>query len=72
MGCFRVIRRQALRFWPTFPQAGCSLIADHIGLCLDILNDSTDNGVAVQQFNSSLYTAEARSHTAGGAYDEMY
>jgi Ricin-type beta-trefoil lectin domain-like len=47
-----MIRHRMLRFWPPFlplPQAGYSLIADHSGLCLDILNGSTDNAVAVQQ-----------------------
>ena len=47
-----MIRHRVLRFWPTLlplPQAGYSLIADHSGLCLDVLNSSTDNAVAVQQ-----------------------
>jgi hypothetical protein len=47
-----MIRHRVLRFWPTFlplPQAGYSLIADHSGMCLDVLNSSTDNAVAVQQ-----------------------
>lgn len=52
-----LIRRQALRFWPPFlpfPQAGYSLIADHSGLCLDVLNGSTDNAVVVQQLPLNL------------------
>jgi Ricin-type beta-trefoil lectin domain-like len=47
-----MIRHRVRRFWPTFlplPKAGYSLIADHSGLCLDVLNGSTDNAVAVQQ-----------------------
>jgi len=50
------IGRQGHRYWSTFlrfPQAAYSVIADHSGLCLDILNGSTDNGVAVQQFPGS-------------------
>src|SRR6202011_3592054 len=45
-------RRNDRRFWrPMFslPQAGCSIMADHSGLCLDVLNGSTDNTAAVQQ-----------------------
>jgi hypothetical protein len=51
-----VIRRHAQRYWSTFlrfPQAGYSIIADHSGLCLDILTGTTDNGAAVQQFSSN-------------------
>jgi hypothetical protein len=47
-----VIFREAHRYWPTFlrfPRVAYSVIADHSGLCLDIVNGSTDNGVAVQQ-----------------------
>jgi hypothetical protein len=47
-----IIFREAHRYWPTFlrfPQVAYSVIADHSGLCLDIVNGSTDNGVAVQQ-----------------------
>jgi Ricin-type beta-trefoil lectin domain-like len=50
------LSRKAHRYWSTFlrfPQAAYSLIADHSGLCLDILNGSTDNGVAVQQFSGN-------------------
>jgi len=46
------VGRQSHRCWSTFlrfPKAGYSVIADHSGLCLDIRNGSTDNGVAVQQ-----------------------
>jgi hypothetical protein len=47
-----VIFREAHRYWPTFlrfPQLAYPVIADHSGLCLDIVNGSTDNGMAVQQ-----------------------
>jgi hypothetical protein len=47
-----LIRRQAHEYWPAFLwslQAGYSVIADHSGLCLDILS-SADNGAAIQQF----------------------
>ena len=47
-----VIFREAHRYWPTFlrfPKVAYSVIADHSGLCLDIVNGSTDHGVAVQQ-----------------------
>ena len=45
-------RRQAHRYWSSFlrfPRTAYSVIADHSGLCLDIVNGSTDNGMAVQQ-----------------------
>jgi len=47
-----VIANEAIRFWRpllSLPQAGCSIIADHSGLCLDVLNGSTDNTVDVHQ-----------------------
>ena len=47
----RVVDREVLP-WPTvlrFSHAVYSVIADHSGLCLDILNGSTDNSAAVQQ-----------------------
>jgi hypothetical protein len=47
----RVVDRKVLP-WPTvlrFSHAVYSVIADHSGLCLDILNGSTDNSAAVQQ-----------------------
>jgi hypothetical protein len=47
-----VIANEARRFWRpmlSLPQAGCSIMADHSGLCLDVLNGSTDNTAAVQQ-----------------------
>jgi hypothetical protein len=47
-----VIAKEARRFWRpmlSLPQAGCSIMADHSGLCLDVLNGSTDNTAAVQQ-----------------------
>jgi len=47
-----VIAKEARRFWRpmlSLPQAGCSIRADHSGLCLDVLNGSTDNTEAVQQ-----------------------
>jgi hypothetical protein len=47
----RVVDRRVLP-WPTvlrFSHAVYSVIADHSGLCLDILNGSTDNSAAVQQ-----------------------
>ena len=47
------IARETHRFWPQispFPQVAYSVIADHSGLCLDILNGSTNNPQAVQQF----------------------
>ena len=40
-----VIFHQVHRYWPkifAFPQASYSVIADHSGLCLDIVNGSTD------------------------------
>ncbi|HET9374813.1 MAG TPA: RICIN domain-containing protein [Chthoniobacterales bacterium] len=43
---------QTRRYWSNFlrfPQAAHSVIAEHSGLCLDILNSTTDSGVAVQQ-----------------------
>jgi hypothetical protein len=46
-----VVDRKVLA-WSTvlrFSHAVYSVIADHSGLCLDILNDSTDNSAAVQQ-----------------------
>jgi hypothetical protein len=33
----------------SLPQAGCLIMADHSGLCLDVLNGSTDNSAAVKQ-----------------------
>jgi Ricin-type beta-trefoil lectin domain-like len=48
----RIAGRELLRYWPTFlrfPQAVYSIIADHSGLCLGILNDSTENSVGLQQ-----------------------
>jgi hypothetical protein len=48
----KAVGRQAHRYWSAFlrfPHAACSVIADHSGLCLDILNSPTDSGVAVQQ-----------------------
>ena len=47
----RVVDRKVLP-WPTvlrFSHAVYSVITDHSGLCLDILNGSTDNSAAVQQ-----------------------
>jgi hypothetical protein len=47
-----VIANEARRFWRpvlSLPQAGCSIMTDHSGLCLDVLNGSTDNTAAVQQ-----------------------
>ena len=47
----RVVDRKVLP-WPTilrFSHAVYSVVADHSGLCLDILNGSTDNSAAVQQ-----------------------
>ena len=47
-----MIANEARRFWRpmrSLPQAGCSIMADHSGLCLDVLNGSTDNTAAVQQ-----------------------
>jgi Ricin-type beta-trefoil lectin domain-like len=47
-----VIFREVYRHWPSFfrfPLPGCSLIAAHSGLCLDILNGSTENSDALQQ-----------------------
>jgi hypothetical protein len=46
------VSRQAHRYWSTFlrfPQAAYSVIADHSGLCLDVLNRTSANGMAVQQ-----------------------
>jgi hypothetical protein len=43
---------QTQRYWSNFlrfPQAVCSVIAEHSGLSLDILNSTTDRGVTVQQ-----------------------
>ena len=48
----RVTANEVHRFWHPMrwaSQAGCSIIADHSGLCLDVLNGSTENTVAVQQ-----------------------
>ena len=48
----RVIPNEACRFWhpmPSLRQAGWSIIGDHSGLCLEVLNGSTDNTGAVQQ-----------------------
>ena len=47
-----VIASETRRFWRpmlSLPQAGCSIMADHSGLCLDVLNGSTDNTAAVKQ-----------------------
>jgi hypothetical protein len=47
------IFHQVHRYWPkifAFPQASYSVIADHSGLCLDILNGSTDGDEGVQKF----------------------
>jgi hypothetical protein len=52
----RVIQSQATRYWPAFLpffRAGYSVIADHSGLCLEIPNNSTDKGGAIQQFPSN-------------------
>jgi len=48
-----VIFHQVHRYWPkifAFPRATYSVIADHSGLCLDIVNGSTDSDEAVQKF----------------------
>jgi hypothetical protein len=48
-----VIFHQVHRYWPknfAFPRASYSVIADHSGLCLDILNGSTDGDEGVQKF----------------------
>jgi Ricin-type beta-trefoil lectin domain-like len=47
-----VIFREVHRYWPSFlrfPLPGYSLIAAHSGLCLDILNGSTEDSDALQQ-----------------------
>ena len=47
-----VIFRQVHRYWPSFlrlPFPGYSLIAAHSGLCLDVLNCSTENSDALRQ-----------------------
>ena len=62
-----VIAKEARRFWRpmlSLPQAGCSIMADHSGLCLDVLNGSTDNTAAVQQarfdgWSNQLYNTAA-------------
>ena len=47
-----VIFREVHRYWPSFvrfPLPSYSLIAAHSGLCLDILNGSTEDSDALQQ-----------------------
>jgi hypothetical protein len=47
-----VIFREVHRHWPSFfrfPFPGYSLIAAHSGLCLDVLNGSTENSDALQE-----------------------
>jgi hypothetical protein len=47
-----VIPNEARRFWRpmlSLPQIGFSIMADHSGLCLNVLNGSTDNTADVQQ-----------------------
>ena len=47
-----VMANEAIRFWRpllSLPQPGCSIIADHSGLCLDVLDGSMDNTVNVHQ-----------------------
>lgn len=48
----RLVANEARRFWrslPSLPQAGWSIIADHSGLCLSILNGSREDIGAAQQ-----------------------
>jgi hypothetical protein len=48
-----VIFREVHRYWPQIfavPQAAYSVIADHSGLCLDVMNGSRDSEEAVQKF----------------------
>ena len=65
------IFREVHRYWPCFlrfPLPGYSLIAAHSGLCLDILDSSTENSDALQQ---SLASDRSSRHLWAFASDQQ-